>query len=291
MPTAPRIGYVPAGMTSDPLERLISLVRRELGADDVRVLEGPLPAVAAPNVIHVELVDGRKLAVAFASAPPSRDALVRRLDMLVLTFAQSLEEEPSSRGAVRSSPGHSLREELRALAARAQAVDAVVIDANSPVIWGAALVEPAARPELTNLAMLRVSQSQLVESGRPATGDPFAEEDASPEGAEAAPPSRSPTLTARAIAEVRALPQLGEVHKGRHLQHMTRDANFGCVARSFAGIYLLIVVFDQPFDELRAERAIGEGLPRIERLVLALPPLDPKPAPQAGVMSLRRPRR
>jgi hypothetical protein len=32
-------------------------------------------------------------------------------------------------------------------------------------------------------------------------------------------------------------------------------------------------------------------LPRIERLVVALPPLDPKPSPIAGVVALRRGRR
>src|ERR1700677_1241464 len=94
-------------MPSDPLDRLIALVRRDLGADDVRVLEGPAPAVAAPNVIHAELADGRKLAVAFASAPASRDALVRRLDMLLLTFAQSLEEKTTEGKEARKSTAHS----------------------------------------------------------------------------------------------------------------------------------------------------------------------------------------
>jgi len=41
----------------------------------------------------------------------------------------------------------------------------------------------------------------------------------------------------------------------------------------------------------RAERAAQESLPRIERLVLALPPLDPDPQPMGGVVALRRPRR
>jgi hypothetical protein len=51
------------------------------------------------------------------------------------------------------------------------------------------------------------------------------------------------------------------------------------------------MVFDGEFDELRAERAAQESLPRIERLVLALPPLDPDPQPVGGVAALRRPRR
>jgi hypothetical protein len=133
-----------------------------------------------------------------------------------------------------------------------------------------------------------VSRSQLVESGRPAEGDPFSQDD-TPEPSLAG--SESGDLTRRAIREVRALPALAEIPKGRHLTHMARETAFGYVARSFAGIYLLLVVYEAPFDELRAERAIAEGLPRIERLVMALPPLDPKPAPNAGVMALRRGRR
>jgi hypothetical protein len=273
-------------MASDPLERLIGLVRRELGADDVRVLEGSLPAVAAPNVIHGTFPDGRKLAVAFASAPASREALVRRLDMLILTFAQSLEEDGTTRREPRASAVQSLREELRALVARAQAVDAVVIDANSPVVWGSAVDGQPVRHDLGNVELVDVSRHQLVESGRAADGDPFADEEA-PEP----PEGEIATLTSRAIREVRALPALVEMPKGRQMAHTSREESFGCVARSFAGIYVLVVVYDGPFDELRAERTIGEGLPRIERLVLALPPLDPKPAPIAGVMALRRGRR
>ncbi len=269
-------------MVNDPLDRLISLVRRELGAVDVRVLEGALPAVAAPNVLHARLKDGRTLAVAFDSAPAAREALVRRLDMLVLTFAQSLDEDAAGRREPRASAVQSLREELRALAARAQAEDAVVIDATSPVVWGSALVTPPVHHALGSL--VEVSRHQLVDATRKPEGDPFADDD-TPE-----PPVTS-TLTARAVTEVRALAALAEIPKGRHLTHAVATAGFGCVARSFAGIYVLIVVYEAPFDELRAERSIAESLPRIERLVLALPPLDPRPAPNAGVMAIRRPRR
>jgi hypothetical protein len=250
----------------------------------VRVLDGPLPAVAAPNVIHAVLADGRKLAVAFPSAPASREALARRLEMLVLTFAQSLEDDPP-RHEPRASAVQSLREELRSLAARARGLDAVVIDANSPVVWGSAIAEPPVEHDLGNVRLVDVSRHQLVESGRPSDGDPFGD-DETPEPAVAAP-----TLTARAVSDVRALPALPEIPKGRHLTHTVAVPGFGCVARSFAGIYVLILVYDGEFDELRAERSIADALPRIERLVLALPPLDPRPAPNAGVMAVRRGRR
>ncbi len=273
-------------MSSDPLERLIGLVRRELGADDVRVLEGSRPAVAAPNVIHADLADGRKLAVAFASAPVAREALIRRLDMLLLTFAQSLEEDPGTRREPRASMVQALHEQLGVVAARAHAVDAVVIDANSPVIWGAAANARPVRHDLGNVELMDVSHHRIVESGRAVDGTRFA-----PGAAPTPPQAEAASLTRRAIHDVRALPALAEIPKGRHLTHMVREASFGCVARSFAGIYVLIVVYDGPFDELLAERTVGDDLPRIERLVLALPPLDPGPTPNEGVVSMRPGRR
>jgi hypothetical protein len=273
-------------MSNDPLERLIGLVRRELGADDVRVLEGSRPAVAAPNVIHADLADGRRLAVAFASAPAAREALVRRLDMLLLTFAQSIEDDHGVRRGPRASVVQALHEQLGAVATRAQAVDAVVIDANSPVVWGSAASARPVRHDLGNVELMDVSHHQIVESGRPVDGSP--PEDGA---ARTTPQTETAALTRRAVHDIRALPALAEIPKGRHLMHMVREADFGCVARSFAGIYVLIVVYDGPFDELRAERTVGDDLPRIERLVLALPPLDPGPTPNEGVVSWRPGRR
>jgi hypothetical protein len=94
----------------------------------------------------------------------------------------------------------------------------------------------------------------------------------------------------RAIADVRALPEMPSLHKGGHLRHMISEPDFGCVARSFAAIYVIILIFEAPFEELLAKRAVTQALPTIERLVAALPPLDPEP-PMAGVAALRGRRR
>ena len=99
-------------------------------------------------------------------------------------------------------------------------------------------------------------------------------------------------LSKRALFAVRAMPELAALRKGKHVRHLGSAGDARFVAHSFAGIYLLVVVFDGAFDELRAERVVLEGLPRVERLVLALPPLDPQPpTTEAGVIALRRPRR
>jgi hypothetical protein len=97
-------------------------------------------------------------------------------------------------------------------------------------------------------------------------------------------------LTRRAIAEVRELPEADGLHKGAQLRSTVAEGDFGYVARSFASIYIVILVFGGPFDELLAKRALTHALPTIERLVAALPPLDPPPR-MGGVAALRPPRR
>ena len=49
-------------------------------------------------------------------------------------------------------------------------------------------------------------------------------------------------------------------------------------------------MFDGPFSELHAEAATLKALPMIERLVLALPPIDPGPRGGARVIDLHGPR-
>jgi hypothetical protein len=66
------------------------------------------------------------------------------------------------------------------------------------------------------------------------------------------------------------------------------EPDFALIARSFAAIYVLVVVFRGPFEELRAKHAVTHALPAIESLVLALPPRDPPPT-IAGAKAMRRP--
>jgi hypothetical protein len=99
------------------------------------------------------------------------------------------------------------------------------------------------------------------------------------------------TLRARrAIADVRTLPEMASLHRGGHLRHTAEEPGFGYVARSFAAIYVLVLVYENPIEELTAKRAINQALPTIERLVAALPPLDPPP-PTAGAAAMRGGRR
>jgi hypothetical protein len=251
------------------LDRFLALVRRELGATQARVVDVDEAAVVTDitRVLRCPIPDGRVLVATFDAPPEGRDSKQRRLEMLASTFDSVVEETSPGR---RSRPPvkRALRDELQALCDRAAAVNALVVDANSPVVWGAA--QPAGLIPVAQQG----SDSRMAEEASSAT-----------------PETQVTVASRRALHVVRGLAEIGSLRKGKHVRHVERAGEGPLLAHSFAGIYLLVVVFVAPFDELRAERAILESLPRIERLVLALPPLDPSPDTGAGVVALRRPRR
>ena len=69
----------------------------------------------------------------------------------------------------------------------------------------------------------------------------------------------------------------------------SNDAEFGYVARAFGAAYWLIVVYGGPFSDLQAEGALARSLPRVERLVLALPPSDLPPGGGIVMRMLKKP--
>lgn len=283
----------------EALSRFLELVRREMSAEDVSVAPRGTTALAPATLIAV-LGEADELVVRFDVAPEDADARTRRLEMLVNAFASALEAGAGGEGgaakSLRATP-RSLRDELRTLASRAGALDALVIDAHSPIVWGAVLgvrtqPEGAKVIPLTLKARERVDKIQESHRDLIAALDLADEDDAADDGRiSATPPEVTSPLSERAVAEVRALSVVNALHRGAHLAQAVRKEDYGWIARSFAAIYVLVLVYDRAFDELRAERALREGMPIIERLVLALPPMDPEPEPMGGVVAIRMRRR
>ena len=383
-------------MHANTLEELLTLVQRDLAADSVRVVDvsdaGDAPDEAPDDgvTLRCDLPGGRRLVVGFAEPPPDVEARRRRLEMLVTAFVDLLGPDGRARPS-RPPPSRSLQEELAALAQRAEAIEALVIDARSPVVWGSgadvaglagqpsllAETPPALRPSgvlhevgpedeaatscgLASAQGLRVDPSamnlvpravcarhRIMPVGRVgdtlivAMADPsdvnavydvvrltgldvepifagdsmaglFRHLDDGPDepgydALVAAIPAEErearearavrardawarTILSRRAIADVRALPETEALHRGGQLRHTVSGEGFGYVARSFGGIYVVILVFGGALDELVAKRALTHALPAIERLVAALPPHEPPP-PTAGVAAMRGSRR
>jgi hypothetical protein len=190
---------------------------------------------------------------------------------------------------------------------------AVVIDAHSPVIWGASttvidtladkprnlLLQPHdLTAEFERLGLTRDAPMGDTDHEFPTSNPSVIVENDPPNpaamhGENELPRERSHALAAeRAVATVRALPALGRLNKGRHLHYEASGPEGSVLARSFAAIYVLILAFEGEIDELRARRAVQLSLPTIERLVLALPPLEPAPGMGgAAAIRLRSPRR
>lgn len=374
-----------------PLSEFLEVVKRSLAAKDVRILSDDEVPDAAEQALVCELPTGQMLAVSFDDRPANPDSARRRLEMLVRAFASTV----SSAGEPHSSvnKAHALHHELAALVGRAGALDAVVIDANSPAIWGGASAElpeiiedepvrepdnviridrqsaPARRSELidrarelgirafealaidprammlipravceehkfvplfgvgnglllamadpTDLAGVHravmttglevepcLANERLIRfvlawnhSGerRPVTESTLPQNPEALHTREALAQSVCDRWARhfairRAIQLVRAMPEMVQLHKGGHLNRTVIEPDFAVIARSFAAIYVMVVVFPGPFDEIRAKHAISQALPIIESLVLALPPRDPPPS-ISGAKAMRSPTR
>lgn len=376
-------------MSDSTLEEFLAIVQRDLAATSVRVIDADADASVDETSLQCDLPGGRTLVASFAEPPADVDARRRRLEMLVSAFGDILVADGRAR-ASRPPPSRSLSEELAALAQRTAALEVVIIDAFSPVVWGSAgpLEDHAARfaemapglrgpgtlhevraDDIAAAAAFGIASAQglrvdpgalhlvpravcarrrLVPVAR--AGDKLVVAMADPRDADAIADvvlltglevepvyageamsafirhldddgedartyedvmasisaeqraARAPladkaradwaraVLARRAIAAVRALPEIDGLHKGAQLRATVATADFGYVARSFASIYVIILAYAGPFDELYAKRALSHALPTIERLVAALPPLEPPPR-MGGVAALRPPRR
>ncbi len=282
-------------MTTSSLDRLLELLRRDLDGVEVQLVNAPSPEGLEDGACYRSLPAGRFLVVTPRGCKDAVDEV--RLDALLDAFADTLEVEPSSLPVRRPPVGRSLRKELQSLTSRARAVDALIIDVSSPVLWCSAVAGPVPEGhrsgtpprlmraiEMLSLQLHELATTIEAELTRP-TGD-------RPDdlGAADSPPPDLPEMSQRAVSMLRSRPDLDTRHHGGRQRLAFEETDLGVLARGFADIYLLVLVFDGPFNELLAERAAAQALPRIERLVVALPPLDPEPERPARVVSLKRQR-
>ncbi|MBK8253790.1 MAG: hypothetical protein IPK82_14135 [Polyangiaceae bacterium] len=297
-------------MISDAEGRLEAILMRDLGASKVSFVRPEAAPAASENVLVVPLEDGPTVVATFNEPPADRDVRVRRMEMLVASFAD-LFRLPSHEPLrpKHAPPARSLAGELTALIGRAGALAAIVVDARSPVIWGSSEMEgphdgeeetdgtklyrKAARAglhfeTLISEPVLDTKETHEEDNGVSADREPH--EDLTAE--ERAELWRRVLLVRNALSAVRALPHVANLHKGEHLYESVRAPEMNYVVRSFAMIYMLVVVFEKPFDEVRAYLTVVHALPTIERLVMALPPREPEPpVAGAGVMRAVKARR
>jgi hypothetical protein len=285
----------------DDLRRFLDLVLRELGCDDARFEFGGNSSPQPTRVI-AEMPGGWRVATLWTTPPIDPAAVQAKLDALVEAFSGVAEQL-----RIRSPrPSHLMTRELddalALLAEKADALRAVVIDEDSPVLWGTS--EPTPGPEDVEVAMWI---GELADSAAAAGLDMVElvqlDEHALRERIGSLEPRKlrerllrklplirqlgthrdvdgwlAHFATCRAIAAVRRAPE----------HHEVMDDNLGWLARDFGGIYHVILVYGGTFSELGAARVMVRALPVIEKLVMSLPPIDPTPI-GARVLAFKRP--
>ncbi|MCB9597340.1 MAG: hypothetical protein H6719_31740 [Sandaracinaceae bacterium] len=291
----------------DELLRLLSLVKRELDADDARAeLGGRDPS--DPKLVWAPMGDAWRVVAVFDAPPERREAKQERLRALLAPFstAERLSEPPPSSASIERSR-LELDAELDRLAERTGARAALVFDERSPVIWGTS----APRADGWDVETMDYA-CHLAEDVQPFDLDPARWL------AEGPPPTEElrgagvdETLAQRWGHRFRRIHGIapdwtpaewhdalqiaiavGETRKqcrgGRAPERVAEHGeSWGVFAKGFAQVYLLALVFDGAYSELHAEGPLVRALPHIETLVLALPPVDPPPR-HAKVIAFRR---
>jgi hypothetical protein len=291
-------------MSDTAVRRFLEVVARELGADDARAELGGRDPVA-PGLVFKNLPDGWRIVAVFDSAPVDRAAAQARLDSLAETFRHTLADlHPPAPTPSSALPARRLDDALEGLRARAGAVAVIVIDGNSPILWGSSETE---REFVDVDELARIGSALHVVRDRGVTIDQLTVRDADAllatlrnRGVERSVEEllaflvargqdemtvRRRLLTALAVAAVRA-----RIHRnGDHARSVQHEPQYGYIARGLANIYQIVVIFAGPFSELHVESAIVHSLPIIEELLFALPPVDPPPG-KGQVIRMMRPR-
>jgi len=279
--------------------RFLELLKLELGADDAYAQVGGRDP-SDPARLWTDLRDGWRVVLCFEQPLVDRDAKQARLEQLVAGFSQTIRDDlaPALPVMHPDSTPRRLDVALEALRARTGGVSAVVVDIQSPVLWGSAgfdchaddvevlvkvgqAIDASLKAGLDLAVPLAGSHADLSKRlhGLGVDAD-HAARLAMADGDDTS--CRHHLMTCVAIARARSA-------AGRHkdIARAHHDGELGYFVRGFANIYLLIVVFAGDFSELHVESTVLHALPTIEQLLLSLPPLDPKPK-GASVLKFKR---
>lgn len=235
---------------NEPLLRFLALARQNLGGVDARAEIGGAEPTGDHVIWHSPQPEFRIL-VLFAATPPDRAALTGKLVKLCESFlsATSMPLLGGRGHAPETTVERDLEDTMRALVEKASARVAAVIDRSSPIIWASSLGQAGAR--------------KWPESGG-------AQQPVTRENTDAELMARALELSRRDDAES---------------QPFWTEGGVVFAHRWFAGVYCVLLVFDERSTELKAEAALIRALPQVERLVMSLPPIDPRP-PGARVLSV-----
>lgn len=257
-------------MSDRALFRLLDVVRQRLPARDARVEIGGEPPTG--NAVWADLQPGWRV-VALLPDDADHDDAKQRLVTLVAAFSGVPKYDMLP--ALRAAPQRSLDAALSSLCERTGAVGAVLIDVSSPILWGRS--HDYMHSDLTVDMLVEANEhiaadGKLAPAGRAllAAGD---DEQA-----------RHLAAAARAVAIVREATQrpMGKVRQSqppselpRHVMENSDD--FGFDAHLLADIYYAVLCFEARFSELSASGTLTRAIPMLERLVAALPPIEPPP--------------
>ena len=292
-------------MRQSAMLRFLELLQAELGADDARAeLGGKDPT--DPRALFTVIPGGFRVVALFAEPPHDREMKQHKLDELARGFGYTLSQ--GSVPAPPPSPADTAQKRLdtalEALRSRTGAVEVVIVDRQSPVLWGAA--DPSRHEDdADEHALIGDALHALLQVGidldaicalEPADLEDRLRDLSVPPAAAAllgrSVQEREETalrhhlLTALSVAGARREAAGADAHAVRFTHH---SEQFGYLVRAFANIYLLVLVFEGAFSELYVESAAIHALPSIEQLVLALPPREPPPAAGRGrVIRLRK---
>jgi hypothetical protein len=291
--------------------RLLELVCHKLGADDARIEIGGR-APEDPKIVWAHIEETRRLIAIFKAPPADRAATEGRLLALLEGFRETLALPPEPAYVSGSHLSRELDDALVALASRTGAETVWIIDVHSPILWGSseahhkdldldAMVHAARADQM--LAEVKLSWAELLASS---------EHDAQEQLRNSALTGvKLRTVSEQLSALVALTDQGGLAAAGRRLRsaralveireraardrELTRSELRGpaiqCFAHAIAGQYQLVLVFDETYSPLHAEGHVQRALPHIERLLLALPPVDPDAGGARGAKVIRLPRK